>query len=68
MIVVENQYEIGQTVYLRTDTDQVAHIVTAIVINPGNSLSYEIVICNTMSKHNEFELSPEPDHIIKTSN
>lgn len=56
MMVIENKYKLGQTVYLKTDIEQLPRIVTAIVVNPGD-LCYELTQGRDYSKHYDFEIS-----------
>ena len=67
MMVIDNKFDIGQEVYLKTDTDQRMRIVSAIIVRPGNCYSYELA-CGTDSRwHYDFEISTEKNVLI-TSN
>lgn len=66
MMIIENKFEIGETLYLVTDEEQNKRLCTAIVICPDNSLLYEVISGTSASKHYEFELSREPDIAMKT--
>jgi hypothetical protein len=68
MMVIDNQFNIGQFVYLITDVDQVRRIITAISIRGNNSISYEVSLGTSCGFHYDFELSLEPDIITKTTN
>ena len=57
-MVIENKYEIGQTVYLITDEDQKPRLITAIIVNKYD-LIYEIISGTLQSNHYDFELSTE---------
>ena len=57
-MVVDNKYNIGQTVYLKHDPEQLKRIVQSIQINPGN-LSYCLGCGSVGSWHYEFEISEE---------
>lgn len=60
-MVVDNLFEIGNIVYLKTDSDQKQRIVTAIIVRHGGCYSYELS-CGTEAKwHYEFEISTEKD-------
>lgn len=61
MIVIDNKYELGETLYLVTDRDQLKRIVTAIVVCPDSSFLYEVINGTIASKHYDFELSREKD-------
>lgn len=56
----EHAFQIGQIVYLRTDSDQERRIVNAIIICP-NSLMYTLGKGPDQSDHYEFELTAERD-------
>lgn len=62
------EFRISQTVYLRTDKDQNARIVTGIQLRPFNSVMYGVSQGTTESWHFGFELSDERDIIMVTSN
>jgi hypothetical protein len=66
MMVINNLFNIEDLVYLKTDPDQKKRIVTAMLIRPGGSYSYELS-CGTEAKwFYEFEISAERDVIIST--
>ncbi len=58
MMIIENKYEIGQKVYLVTDTEQHERLVTAIRVMPG-SLIYQTCFGTIISEHYDFEISAE---------
>lgn len=62
-MVVDNKYNIGQTVYLKTDLEQSPRMITKIVIIP-NSLFYVLNDGITMSEHYEVEISEEKNALI----
>lgn len=64
-MLIESKYEIGQEVYLKTDTEQRKRIITGICIRPG-SVQYDLTCGNSGSWHYEFEISQEVDNVIKT--
>ena len=56
MMIIDNKYEIGQTVYLITDKDQEARVVHAFKVFRSEILY--CLCCGTMtSEHYDFELS-----------
>lgn len=65
-MVIENKFDIGDIVYLVTDPDQIRRIITGITIRPTGIL-YEVSLGATDSDHYDFELSLEPNIVIKTS-
>ncbi len=66
MMIINNKFQIEDIVYLKTDADQKQRIVTALLVRPGGSYSYELS-CGTEAKwFYEFEISAEKDFIITT--
>lgn len=53
---------LGQTVYLITDPDQHARMVTGITLRPESTI-YHLSLADTESQHYRMEISTEPDHI-----
>jgi hypothetical protein len=51
-------FQIGDMVYLKTDTDQEARMVTGILQRP-NGLIYYLAICGNESIHYEIEITKE---------
>lgn len=65
MMVIDNKYNIGDIVYLVTDMEQLARIITGITVYPAG-IQYE-VFCNTqISHHYDFEMSLEKNILIGT--
>jgi hypothetical protein len=67
MMVIENKYNLGDIVYLKTDPDQLRRIVTAIVVGP-NGLLYDLSIGGGGSQHYDIEISVEKDILFTISN
>lgn len=65
-MVIDNKFEIGQTVYLATDPEQVKRVVYAFLVY-RNEVLYKIAAGVQNSDHYDFELSTEPDQVLKTS-
>lgn len=61
-----SEFSIGDTVYLITDNEQSAGLLTRIMFSP-NQVEYEIAIGATKSWHYGFELSKERD-LVKVFN
>ena len=61
---IETKFDIGQTVYLITDKEQLMRIVTGIYIRQGGEL-YTICMNTETSDHYDYEMSDEKD-ITKT--
>jgi hypothetical protein len=66
MMLIENKFNIGDTVYLKTDTDQNERIVTGLNIRL-NSISYALSCGENESYHYEFEISKEKNILKKNS-
>lgn len=62
--IIGNEFEIGQTVYLKTDEDQRKYFVTRIIIEVGNMV-YEISNNGFRTEVYDFEISDQPDQNIK---
>lgn len=62
---IENAFDIGQRVFLKTDIDQYEHIVTEIRVT-ASGIMYLIMFYTTGSLHYECELSAEQDILTKT--
>ena len=60
------KFSIGQTVYLRTDADQLERLVTGINIRP-NVISYALTNGTNESYHYDFEITLDRDIIKATS-
>ena len=64
MMTIDNAYNIGDIVYLKTDPEQMERIVTAIEISQ-KGLLYEVCFVESSSHFFDFELSKEKN-ILKT--
>jgi len=63
---IELDFEVGQIVYLITDSSQQKRIVTGILMRP-NGVTYELT-CGTLTSWNySFEISVSQDIVVKTS-
>ena len=60
-MVIDNKFEIGQIVYIKTDTDQDEGLITSIYIHPGNCISYSVSRGDQACTCYGFELSVEKD-------
>lgn len=67
-MILSTKYDWGEFVYLKTDSEQVRFIITAIQVNSPTSICYHL--CNGKYKawHDEIELSDEIDISIKIKN
>lgn len=59
-IVIGAAFDLGESVYLRTDPDQRMRLVTAISIRPGRA-TYELSFATTTSWHDVAEISRDRD-------
>jgi|JI61114DRNA_FD_contig_121_27001_length_1408_multi_2_in_0_out_0_2 hypothetical protein len=64
MMIIENKFNIGETVYLVTDEDQKPRIVTGINVT-ANGLRYNLVNGITDTYHYELEMSSEKNILTK---
>jgi hypothetical protein len=64
MMIIKNEYNIEDVVYLKTDPDQRMRIVTAIKLTRNGSLTYELSHTTYTSWHYDFEFSRTKDYSI----
>lgn len=57
-MIINSKYNIGQVVYLRTDTEQKERLVTGIDIRQGYIL-YQLTYIDSVSYHYDFEIESE---------
>lgn len=62
MMIVDNEFEIGQVIYLKTDPDQNPRIVTSFRIYKGGEILYSLNFATSESYHYSFEISTEKDY------
>lgn len=67
MMVIDNLYKIGDIVYVITDQEQIARVVTGIEIRPG-SVAYLVSYISSEHRYYEFEISVEKNIMITTTN
>lgn len=63
MMVIDNKYDLGDLVYIKTDVDQRARLVTGITLRPFGMV-YELSLSENTSNHFDFEMSSEKDFIL----
>jgi hypothetical protein len=68
MMVIDNKFELGDIVYLKTDPDQRARIVSKFSVLPNGLIVYELSHNTFTSPHYDFEISVEKDVLITTTN
>lgn len=61
MIVIENKHEIGDTVYLKTDKEQLPRIVISFEYYKTGELLYKLASGITTSYHYDFEMIVDKD-------
>jgi hypothetical protein len=59
MIKIDNKFNIGDIVYLKTDKDQDERIVCAITVYKNGDLVYKLSCGIDDSSHYEFEMTKE---------
>ena len=64
MMIVDNNYHLGDIVYLTTDPEQSGRIVVEIVVTKGDVM-YRVSLGTTTTIHYEFELSAEVNILAK---
>lgn len=66
-MLIDNKFNIGQAVYVVTDPDQYIGIVNCLRICPSNLIIYVVAQGAKTSDFYDFELSTEPNMVLKTS-
>lgn len=64
----EAVFHISQIVYLKSDKEQREYHVTGILLRPNNLVSYIVSHCGAETYAYEFEISPNRDIVLATSN
>lgn len=65
-ILVDNKYSHGETVYLKTDKEQMPRLIYCIKVFK-NDILYEVVCGTITSAHYDFELSHEQNLVFSTT-
>lgn len=63
MMIIENEFEIRDIVYIKTDRDQLPRQVLSIKVNPDGKLLYGVGCGTSDSWHWDFELSKEKNTV-----
>lgn len=66
-MVIDNKFNFGDVVYLMTDQDQRARIVSAFLIRPG-FIEYRLDCGTDFSWHPEFVISADKNVLLTTTN
>lgn len=64
MIVIENSFEMGSMIFLKTDPDQRQRQITQIAVGVNGSIRYCIACGNSESWHFEAELTVEKNILV----
>ncbi len=67
-MILNNEFEMGEIVYLKTDTTQQARQIVGINVSIDGGLLYKCVAGLDVDLHFEAELSREKDMVIVTTN
>lgn len=62
---LNNKFNLGRIVYLRTDTEQLKRMITAIRVMPNNLLEYQLTQGTIVTYHYEIEISGEEDVLMR---
>ena len=65
MTVINNVFEIGDIVYLKTDVQHLQRIVFAIVFYKHGDITYKLTSGTTISEHYEFEITKDRAELKK---
>jgi hypothetical protein len=64
MIMIDNKFEFGQIVYLKTDVEQLPRQVCEIRVYGKGDIIYSIKQAESTSYHNEYELNDFVDESV----
>lgn len=64
---IDVDYEIGDTVYLKTDSDQRPRIITGISVRTAGLIMYDLAQGTASTWHYPFEISTEVNVLIKVT-
>jgi len=67
MMVIDNKFDFGQVVYIKTDQDQRPRIITGILVKPGY-MEYQLNCGTDWSWHPDFAISDEKNVLLTTTN
>jgi len=68
MMVIQNEYEFGDIVYLKTDREQLPRIVVCILCYKTGELLHKLVSGTIASDHYDYEISKEANVLMTTTN
>lgn len=64
--VIDNMFDFGETVYLKTDKEQLPRIVFCLKCYK-NEVLYDLACGTTVSSHYEFEIAKEANILITST-
>lgn len=64
MTVIENKHNFGETVYVISDPEQKARVITALAIRPPGYIQYELCVGDVYTWHPEMVLSKEKNILV----
>lgn len=67
MMVIQNEYDFGDIVYLKTDREQLPRIVVCILCYKAGELLYTLICGTVKSDHYDYEISKEVNILITTT-
>ena len=65
---VNNKYNIGDTVYIKTDINQKPNIIIAITVYSDNYHTYKLNSMDNCSDYRDYEIADEKDLALKIEN
>ena len=66
-MLINNEFELEETVYLKTDKDQSPRMITRITVFPGGSHTYQASSGTQYSDHHACELSRTLNPVLTTT-
>lgn len=67
MMLIDEKFAIGQTVFLHTDPDQFPRIVTGYVVRPQGIIEYKLSSGESETVHFDIEISVDQSVFIRSS-
>lgn len=67
-LIINNTFDFGEIVFLKTDTEQKPRIITAIEIFKEGEYLYKCSSGSASSYHYDYELSTERDILLTSTN
>ena len=64
MMIIENEFNIGDTVFLITDPEQLPRLITRISTGPHDDISYGLMLSSEMSYHYAIEITKERQPVL----